>query len=341
MKKQQTSNFNIFSLFGFACAVILVVGFLKKNGVEISRSKVSYAEIPSTSRVVEEFSVLPVEKMKMKESSYEVKPSSPSSASSGVSAPSANQWIRQFSEIAVNQALEKGIPAGISLALGIAKLQSGATIQSFDDYMNQVIQPLAGAKKNATKEDRAYYFKYSANSDFWAEGLGKTGRYSESDLKKIIRQYSLGTYDQSVRTHITSGKANPVTEQKAIETANQIVAKKGATLKVDKDAERAAKVEQWRQNYDESVGRDVAKEVARKKLKTGKYLSDEDLQRLVEETTVETEKALENKTMVMGRKINPNHPDAAQKLDITNPKNAQARGEIYQQKVAARQKHRN
>lgn len=338
MKKQQTSSFNVFSLFGFACAIILVIGFLKKNGVEISRSKVSYAEITNTSNVVDEFSILPVETMKMKESSYEAKPSS---ARIGTSAPNANNWVRQFSEIAVNQALEKGIPAGISLALGIAKLQSGATIQSFDDYISQVIQPLVIAKKNATKEDRAYYFKYSANSDFWAEGLEKTGRYSESDLKKIIHQHNLETYDQSVRASIANGRNNPTIERQAIETANQIVARKNATFKVDEDAERAAKVEQWRQNYDENVGRDVAKEVARKKLKTGKYLSDEDLQRLVDETTVETEKALENKTMMMGRKINPNHPDAAQKLDITNPKNAQARGEIYQQKVAARQKHQN
>ncbi len=340
MKQQQTSSFNIFSLFGFACAIILVIGLLKKNGVEISRSKVSYAEVPSHSKVVDKFSVLPVETMKMKEFSDEVKPK-PSSSRISTSAPNVNHWIKQFSELAVNQALEKGIPAGISLALGIAKLQSGATIESFNDYINQVIQPLVVAKKNALKEDRSYYFKYSANSDFWAEGLGKTGHYTTSDLKKIIRQYGLETYDQSVRTHITNGTVNPIIERQAIETANQLVTKKSTTLKVDEDAERAAKVEQWRQNYDENVGRDVAKEVARKKLKTGKYLSDEDLQRLVDETTVETEKLLEHKTMMMGRKINPNHPNAAQKSDITNPRNAQARGEIYQQKVATQQKYQN
>ncbi len=338
MKKQQTSSFNIFSLFGFACAIILVIGLLKKNGVEISRSKVSYAEIPSHSKVVDKFAALPLEAMKMKEFSDEV---SPSSSRIGTSAPNLNYWIEQFSEIAVNQALERGIPAGVSLALGIAKLQSGATIQSFNDYLNQVIQPLVGAKKNASKEDRSYYFKYSANSDFWAEGLGKTGHYSTGDLKKIIRQYGLQTYDQSVRTQITKGIVNPTIERQAIETANQVVAKKNLTLKVDEDAERAAKVEQWRQNYDENVGRAVAKEVARKKLNTGKYLSDEDLQRLVDETTVETEKVLEHKTMMMGRKINPNHPNAAQKLDITHPRNAQARGELYQQKVATQQKYQN
>ncbi|MFM9948257.1 MAG: hypothetical protein ACKV1O_09990, partial [Saprospiraceae bacterium] len=85
--------------------------------------------------------------------------------------------------------------------------------------------------------------------------------------------------------------------------------------------------------YDEIVGSEVAKEAARKKLKSGRYLTEEDLTRLVEETDQETAKALKSKLAFPGRKVNPNHPDAAKRLDITDPKNTQAREELYQRKL--------
>ncbi len=67
----------------------------------------------------------------------------------------------------------------------------------------------------------------------------------------------------------------------------------------------------------------------------GKAKIEKDLSRLVEETDQETAKALKSKLAFPGRKVNPNHADAAKRLDITDPKNTQAREEVYQKKLKA------
>ena len=96
----------------------------------------------------------------------------------------------------------------------------------------------------------------------------------------------------------------------------------------------------WEAEYDEMVGREVAKEIAKEKLKSNSYISEEDMARLVEETNVETSKVLESKLSFPGRKVNKNHPDAAKMNDITKPKNSQAREELYQKKLKARKASR-
>lgn len=345
MEKHSTPKLNIFSVIGFACAVIFLIGFLRKNGVEISTGQAvaSTTTIESVQQPTHqertEFSIAPAEMV--------IRPTARRSettqvAEKAVSKRTLNSWVNQFDEIAMSQAMDRGIPAGVSLAFGITKVRAGIQINTWDDYVEKVVHPLVHLKRNAPKADISNYFKYSANSELWAEGLGRTGRFDANDLKYIMESFNLDEFDRTVRANIVAGKQQPKLEQQAVEVANQVIIENTTDYyKADRELERAQRVSEWQETYNEVVGHEVAEEVARKKLKTGKYLTDEDLQRLVDETDAETEKALKNKVMFMGRKINKNHSTAAQKTDITNPKNAQARGELYQQKIQKKKKLRD
>ncbi|MEL6717843.1 MAG: hypothetical protein AAFP82_03940, partial [Bacteroidota bacterium] len=231
-----------------------------------------------------------------------------------------------------------GIPAGVSLAMGITQLDAGIPIRSAEDFMRAVVEPLTHLKRNAPFADRSAYFKYAANSERWADGLGATGRYSASSLKDLIARYGLDALDHQVRNQIVSAPSNSkIVERKVEYVANEVSEIANTRyMEVERPRHAISKAERaqvWEQEYEASVGNAVAKEVARKKLKSGNYLTDEDMQRLIEETDVETGKALENKVMFMGRKINKRHPKAGAKSDITDPKNAHARGEHYQKHV--------
>ena len=96
------------------------------------------------------------------------------------------------------------------------------------------------------------------------------------------------------------------------------------------------------------VGREVAREIAKKKIKSGKYIGEEDMDQLILDTNDETEKVVDNKLTLLGRKINKKHKDAEKMLDITDKKNAAAREELYQKKLKenkldsrSRRQHKN
>ncbi|MEM6699113.1 MAG: hypothetical protein AAF599_11995 [Bacteroidota bacterium] len=346
MKQQYNTptrgGFNIMSALGFAFAVLLTAGYLKKNGnlieeemniqdLETTELRASMANLYPSERVV-----APIERPKS---------SSPKSYNSykkeEVRRPemiSIENWINTFDEFAKEQALANGIPAGVSLAMGITKLDAGIPIRSAEDYMRAVVEPLTHLKKNAPYSDRSTYFKYAANSDRWADGLGATGRYSASSLKDLIARYRLDAFDNQVYSKIVAAPSNSkIVERKVAYVANEVSDINHArNMEVERPrhaVSKAARAQVWEQEYESSVGNAVAKEVARKKLNTGNYLTDEDMQRLIAETDKETSKALENKVMFMGRKINKKHPSANAKSDITNPKNAHARGEHFQKHV--------
>ena len=158
-----------------------------------------------------------------------------------------------------------------------------------------------------------------------------------------MQEYRLDYYDQQVRTALVEGtKVAPEMDRQASyvadEVSSHIVKRRIANEQETRNnSSRTAKVEEWENYYDEAVGREVAKEIAKRKLKTGKYLTDEDMGRLVEEANVETQKVLKNNLSFLGRDINRNHPDAPEMLDITKPDNAQARQELYQKKVRERE----
>ena len=353
----------LFTALGYLTALILIIGLLDKAGVRISlpgqEDKSSNASFYSSSLGAAASSesssddavVISAEPSVGKDNGQGWEPvgsyagksrSTRAQDSKASSSSSVENWIERFSSTAVQQAVQKGIPAGIALAVGIAKLQSGKTIDSWEAFMEEVILPLARIKNTAGENERRAYFKYSANSERWAEGLNRSASFSASVLKNNIKNYGLNEYDREVTEKLANGEVVDVEmERKARAVANQVTAsirtEKAAAPKSERSRREASeKAEEWNTFYEESVGYEVAREVARKKLKSGQYITDEDMSRLVEEANTETSKVVGNKLSFLGRKINPSHPDAKQLQDVSDPRNAQAREELYQRKLQER-----
>ncbi len=346
---RERGNNRLFSLLGLVFAAILAIGVLNKAGIKIGLpdapdnnglmgASIENSETTETGDVV----VLPpkgatdsrdFEEANMIGKTSRERSSRQADRASGSGSSDAEGWIGRFSETAVQQAVSKGIPAGIALAVGLMEIQSGKSINSWNDFMNRVIKPLVKLKEQSASGELRSYFKYSANSDRWAQGLGEADLYKSHALKKALSQYDLGAYDVEVKARLEREEA---IDRQADYVSNEVSAsirKRSRGAAVEEEAETRPSASN---RYDEIVGQEVAKEVARKKLKSGKYMSEEDLSRLVEETDRETATTLKSKLAFPGRKVNPNHKDAAGKMDITDPKNSQAREEVYQRKLKER-----
>ena len=341
---------------GSVFALILIIGMLDKAGVKITlknqeQNHASASLNPLSSGAASEegqnpgiIEVAADEPARGNGEDYHPQPYHEfrQKASSRSAQPSASPaaFVNRFAETATAQALDKGVPAGISLALGVTKLKQGEKIDSWDDFMNKVVMPLARIKENSYRDGLKAYFKYSANSGRWLEGLSRQGDYSYNALRQAIQQFRLDRYDEEVRTALAEGtKVSPEMERRAGYVADEVSSKiVRERVSYEHTASPAASdkdnVEEWKNYYDETVGREVAKEIARRKLKTGKYITEEDMGRLIDEANLETQKVLkQNNLSFLGREINPNHPDAAEMKDITRPENSQARQELYQKKV--------
>lgn len=345
---------------GFIFAMILIIGMLDKAGLKVSfedREGAGAGPRYNEAAVGEAYGneksgsetiyISPGEPGRSYQQEYEPRPYSESSRqapSRGArTAVSAEDFIGRFAEAATVQALNRGVPAGISLALGISKLKEGERIDSWQDFMEKVVLPLARIKEDAPRAGLQAYFKYSANSGRWLEGLSRQGDYSYNALRQAMQQHQLGRYDEEVRTALVEGaRVAPEMERKASYVADEVNSNL-VQQRIAREQEagstngRSSNVEQWKNHYDETVGREVAKEIARRKLKTGQYITDQDMGRLIQEANIETEKVLKNNLSFLGREINRDHPDAPEMLDITKPGNAQARQELYQKKLRERE----
>ncbi|HMQ47347.1 MAG TPA: hypothetical protein PKA00_07875 [Saprospiraceae bacterium] len=344
----------IFNFLGFLFAAVLFIGMMDKMGIKINANhqESSMAMLPDFSNddPASDESVIRIspDEEETARMEREYVGSRATSKKVGNKAGSSKEqqiqgFIDRFSATAVDQALGKGIPAGISLAVGISKLQSGEHINSWAAFMEKIIQPLLQSKEDAENSKMRNYFKYSANSERWADGLAVSGAFSASALKKTMDHYELNRYDEEVRDRMSGEYRDPETEKKATYVADEVQAKrKSSSKQTSENKKRNSEddIEAWKDFYNESVGHEVAKEVARKKIKSGQYMTDEDMQQLIDETNQETDQVLQNKTGFLGRKINANHPEAAQKLDISDPKNAQAREELYQSKLKEKRKNK-
>ncbi|MEM0992962.1 MAG: hypothetical protein AAGI49_07980 [Bacteroidota bacterium] len=342
---------SILNVLGFAFAVILTVGFIKKTDYSSERTIIDYEQeegellssiaelhpaeagaIPARSKVN---STIPAyESSKTSKRKYDAPKSK---------RVSVEQWISDFDELAKAQALKNGIPAGISLAMGINILDNGIPIRSTEDYMRLVVEPLTHLKQHAPYADRHAYFKYAANSSKWAEGLGASGRYSANNLKKVMQDYRLDAFDRQVRRDIIKTPASSPAIERKVEyvahTAREQSATTGSNKKEVRHAiSRSERAQEWTSNYNDVVGQAVAKDIAREKLKTGSYITEEDMQQLIAETNAATDEAIENKLMFLGRKINKEHQKSGEVSDMTKAGNAQARGEKYQAYVKSKKR---
>lgn len=342
--QRERGNNRLFSTLGLLFAGILAIGLMNKAGIKINfkgaenNSGLMSASMDNSGAAADgDVVVIPPKGEKGTEYDSDFVPKTPRDKPSSRSerthsskgAVDAEAWIERFSETAVQQAVSKGIPAGIALAVGLMEIQSGKSINNWNDFMARVIKPLAKLKAESASGELRSYFKYSANSDRWAQGLDEADLYKAPALKKALSNYDLSVFDQQVKERLAREEE---IERQADYVASEVttsIRKKSRSAAVE-DEETTVSASN---RYDEIVGEEVAKATARKKLKSGKYISEEDLKRLVEETDQETAKTLKSKLAFPGRKVNPNHPDAAKRMDITDPKNTQAREEVYQRKL--------
>ncbi len=355
MKNNYQSNgrggFSLFNLLGFAFAVILTVGYLSKNGIDLRpNSDTNYASAAfGNENDVNEGKpiVLKPRSAAESEEDYRMPSNYNRRDSKGLIRKDARveEWIETFSPFAIKEAMNNGVPAGVALSIGVTKIKSGADITNLSTFIGTIIEPLVEIKQTASRRYRNDYFKYSANSELWLEGLGKIGEYSESELKRNMSRYHLSDYDRTVRQKLIGGYTGETEEDRKAEYVADEVAvssyeRKSVSEENTNRGDRRSKREEYEALYDEMVGREVAKEIAKEKLKSNKYLTDEDMARLVEETNVKTEEVLDKKLAFPGRSVNPDHPDAKELMDITNPDNSQAREDLYQKRLKERKRSR-
>lgn len=355
---RRRGGLSILNVLGFGFATILMVGFLKSKGYDLTHREfesvpsVSQARIPGgeeSAPETESFVLKNDESGDYDGRSYDNpeayrQTSSKRETTRKVSSlPRGADWVNEFSAVAVSQAVSRGVPAALSLAVGLQHLEHGAVIISWSDFVEKVVDPLAKAKQRASSDVRSNYFKYSANSDLWAEGLDVLGKYSERDIQAMIKQFALKGFDQQVRQAVIAGTpAEEIMSEKVSYVAEEV-----ATYQREEKRSRPHKemvaiggnaVDQVREieednYYDEFVSREVAREIARKKIKSGKYIGEDDMDQLIRETNVETEEVVKSKLTFAGRKINRDHKDAAELMDITKKENDAAREELYQKRL--------
>jgi hypothetical protein len=352
---------SILNVLGFGFAVILMVGYLKNQGFDLIRNgsggkspEVIESRMFDTNNNTEKSTSIVVdsdrsgdydgrERYRNSDAYRERAAKQQESARKVSRMPRGEDWINEFGSVAVSQAVSRGVPAGLALAVGLQHLEHGAVIISWSDFVEKVVDPLAKVKQRASGNIRSSYFKYSANSELWAEGLDALGKYDEKEIRAIMQQYALSAYDKQVRRAVIAGtQVDEATADRANYVAEEVATHKreAATRRPHKervvigsnavDQVREKEVEAY---YNEFVGREVAREIAKKKLKSGKYIGEEDMDQLITETNEETEEVIGNKLTFLGRKINRQHPEADKMLDITKKENAAAREELYQQKL--------
>ena len=338
---RKSSSINgLLRLLGAIFALILIIGALDKAGVSVVLDKEPQEDVVE-SRIYggTEAETKPERRMSLPErpaASHDYEAATGKSRNSSEHIYSPEEWLERFASSARKQALEYGVPAGVSLAVAIEELKQGEQLNDWDDFMEKVVQPLARLKQEVPRDALRTYFKYSANSQRWAKGLGNYSRYAEQQLLDNIRQYGLSQHDDAVTELLLQ---DPETQRRSSEVADEVVAKRSASRNEDnagsnrRSEASGEAVEEWEAFYEEEVGREVAKEIARRKLRSGEYIGESDMEALIEETNQETGKAMQNNIGLLGRKINPDHKDADQMLDITQPENAQARQELYQRKL--------
>lgn len=337
--RNNSSLSGLLKLLGAVFALILIIGALDKAGV-----KIILGDKPAGDTY--ESNLLPRAAPEKERSSY-VPPRSPEghnrsapsgrrTPSEGLTATGIENFLDRFASSARKQALEQGVPAGIALAYGIEELKRGQRIDSWDDFQEKVVQPLARLKQEVPRDALSHYFKYSANSQRWAKGLGRYTRHAEQQLLDNLRAYGLAAEDEAVTEILLSQpEDSPRLQEVADEVTAKIVRRQNKDRTVEQETAQTPETgtKAWRDFYQEEVGHEVAKEIARKKLRSGQYIGEADMEALIEETNQETQATMKSNIGLLGRKINKNHEGAGQKLDITAPRNAQAREELYQQKL--------
>lgn len=198
---------NVFTLIGFLVAVVLSIGFLQKSNYKLVREggAVSEASLFAPDAAAADAGRTPSDRVSLSEDDNPANdPFDPPalgeyrerSGSAGRATANrgndASEWLSTHGPIAVMEAVRQGVPAGVSLAVGLLQLEQGRLSWN-DNFADKVVTPLARRKQEAPAR-----FKYRANSQPWMQGLGELGLYSEAELERLFRQHNLAAYDAEV-----------------------------------------------------------------------------------------------------------------------------------------------
>lgn len=206
---------NLLSLLGFCSTIVLLVGYLYKSDyrlVQVDRpagaGPLALQDQSGTDdRHAEETLRLdldsdrPATARNWSEREYPSaatgrRATEKSAAASRLTFQQLDGWVDRHRTVAVMEALDRGVPAGISLAVGLHLLQQG-TMTERDDFATRVVDRLSRLRDNAATESRTH-FRFFANSGEWARGLEREGHFSESELLAILQEFNLSAYDSEV-----------------------------------------------------------------------------------------------------------------------------------------------
>ncbi len=213
---------NLLTLLGFSTAILLFVGVLHKSNyrvVQMGNDNVAAMEAldgkeaqaddeililddnPSKAGLNFKEVIGPASAIKGNQNRSVHQESSPRPSNRRINDADLQRWVNLHANEAIDAALEHGIPAGLSLTLGVQQLEAGQ-MHPQDNFAKQILAPLVNLKAKS-KGWSTNYFKYSANSKSWFEGLEAIEVYSEAELKQIFRRYDLASYDAEVYLALT------------------------------------------------------------------------------------------------------------------------------------------
>ncbi len=121
-----------------------------------------------------------------------------------LSASAIKKNVQQLSKVAIENALERQVPVGVSFALLIYSAEKGKQMNT--NNLKKVMDYLVDVKQQANEKDLKTYFKYASNSAKWFQGLGleRNGGHPKAALLRIYDAYDLKQYDDDIYNIVTN-----------------------------------------------------------------------------------------------------------------------------------------
>lgn len=196
----------VLALLGFITTVFLMAGYLYKNNYRITQTDGSQALASVESKEAADDFFVQEQQQLQQLATPQVRTTRAQRPTAAAPAQPSDlrDWIDQHASVAVLEAVRQGVPAGVSLSLGIAQVQAGY-LQPTDNFIDRVITPLAQLKER-DKRMWSRYYKYSANSSKWFEGLYTEDYFAELGLAEIFDAYQLARFDAETYLALTKQK---------------------------------------------------------------------------------------------------------------------------------------
>lgn len=164
---------------------------------------------------------------------------------SSVSAAAIKKDVQQLSDVAIENALERQVPPGVSFALLIYSAEKGKQMNV--NNLKKVMDYLVSVKQNADEKDLKTYFKYASNSGKWFQGLGlaRNGGHPKAALLRIYDAYDLKRYDDDIYNVVTKNAHADLSYDAKITPKTKIPAMAGDATTETVRSNHAYAVNRW------------------------------------------------------------------------------------------------